>query len=333
MRSEMTKRLIQIIVVLGLVSFSSVTVSLAEKITAESEITEVTVYPGSARVTRQVNTELPIGEHSIVFEHIIPRLDENSLTVTGKGTANVKIFGAYIKREYSKEAADERVKELEALIESLKDQIQSEKNNLGILRKEREYLDSIKLFSGNQIPKDLITTMPTVENLEAVRGFLSDRYLDVEKRKTATNIKIRELNKEKEVAQRKLNELRSSGSQQQRMLVVDLECAKAGSFALDVSYLVRGAHWRSVYDARANYDKSEVELTSFGMIKQTTGEDWEDVQLTLSTAQPTVSGRMPYVEPWILRPYQPRRERKASVGFMKQMAPMAEGIGGAIRCV
>ena len=327
MRSKTAMRFIKISVVLGLFSLNMVSGSFAEDLSSESNITEVTVYPGSARVTRQANVDLSIGEHSVVFEGIIPQLDENSLTVTGKGTAGVKIFGAYIKREYSKVAADARVEELKTLIEDLTDEIQMEKNMIEILCKEREYLDSIKLFSGQQIPKDLVTTMPPVESLEGVRSFLLARYTDLEERKEMSTIMARELRKEKEVAQRKLNELRGSGSKQQRLLIVDLECAKAGTFALDVSYLVYGAHWRSVYDARADYEKGEVELTSFGMIKQTTGEDWKNVQLTLSTAQPTVSGHMPKVIPWILQPYQPRkREGRASRGMFGMQKTMANKV-------
>lgn len=323
MRTKTTVRIFVIMVGLGLFSLNTVRNAHAADLPADSRIAEVTVYPGSARVTREANLELSVGGHSVVFENIIPQLDENSLTVTGKGTADVKIFGAYVKREYSKAAADQRVQELKTLIEALGDQIQTENNAIEVLRKEGEFLDSVKLFSGQQIPKDLVTAMPPVENLDGIRKFLFERFSDVEKRKEAAQIKIRGLMKDKEVAQRQLNELRSSDNQQQRLLVVDLECAKAGKFTLDVSYLVQGAYWRAVYDARANYDQSEVELTSFGMIKQTTGEDWQDVQLTLSTAQPTVSGRMPYVEPWILQPFQPMTAEARGPGrmLMKQMAP------------
>ena len=140
---------------------------VTEELPADSQISAVTVYPGTARVTRRADLDLSAGEHSLVFENIIPQLDENSLTVTGKGTASVKIFGAYIKKEYSKEKADQRVQELETLIQDLADQIQGENNNLGILIKEQEYLDSIKLFSGNQIPKDLVTTIATDERIVA----------------------------------------------------------------------------------------------------------------------------------------------------------------------
>lgn len=286
--------------------------SFADNYPSESKISQVTVYPGAARVTRQVQVDLPVGEHSIILENIIPHLDENSLTVTGKGLASVKIFGVAIKRVYSEKAADQRVDDLQALIEKLADDILIENQNLQILQKEIAFLDSVKLFSGQQIPKDLVTTMPSIESLESVRSFLFKGFADVERKKEAIRIKIRGLQREQIVAQRQLNELRSHGSQQQRQLAVDLECIKSGKFTLDVSYLVFGAYWRAIYDARANYDGGEVELTSFGMIKQTTGEDWEEVELTLSTAQPTVSGRLPHVASWIIRPYQARRERKVA---------------------
>ncbi len=314
-------------VMIGIFSLMIARQSFAGEIWAESKISDITVYPGSARVTRRAETTLSVGAHSVVFENIVPQMDENSLTVNGKGTAAVKIFGAYIKKEYFKEKADQRVEELEVLIQDLSDQIQAQTNNLDILRKEQEYLDSIKLFSGSQIPKDLVTAMPSVENLENVRNFLSERYSDIEKRKEAIKIKTRDLAKEKDVAQRQLNELRSHSGQQQRQLVVDLECEKAGAFSLDVSYLVYGANWRSVYDARANYDRAEVELTSYGMIKQTTGEDWEEVQLTLSTAQPTVGGRMPYVAPWILQPYQPAPRKAEAVRGGRMLKQAIDDIG------
>lgn len=311
------------VVILGLFFIGISSNSFAGNLSSESKISQVTVYPGSARVTRQVQVDLSVGAHSIILENIIPRLDENSLTVTGQGVADVKIFGVAIKRVYSEETADQRVKDLEAIIEKLSDDIIVENQNLQTLQKEIQFLDSIKLFSGQQVPKDLVTTMPSVESLEGVRKFLMDGFKDVEKKKEVIRIKIRELQREQVVAQRQLNELRSFGSQQQHQLVVDLECVRSGKFTLNVSYLVFGANWKAIYDARANYDGGEVELTLFGKIKQTTGEDWDEVELTLSTAQPTVSGRLPHVAPWILHPYQSQsRERVARK--MKGLADSAQ---------
>ena len=260
-----------------LVLFAAAWDSSAETITSFSKITAVTVYPGAAHVTRTATLDINPGSHSVVFDNIIPPVDENSIAVSGEGTAGVKIYGAAIRQEYLQQAADQRVVELEKRIESIDDSIMSANKDAGVLQQEREFLNSVKLFAGDEIPKDLVTTMPPVENLKGLRSFLSGELNDVESKREDIRIKVRALTREKDALARELSALRGSGGQMKRNLVVDLECVKPGTLTLNVSYLVNGAFWRPVYDARTDYAKSEVELTSFGVVKQNTGEDWQDV--------------------------------------------------------
>lgn len=287
------------------VLFAAAWDSSAETLTPLSKITAVTVYPGAAHVTRTATLDLNPGSHRVVFDNIIPPVDENSISVSGEGTAGVKIYGAAIRQEYLQQAADQRVVELEKRIESIDDSIMSANKDAGVLQQEREFLNSVKLFAGQEIPKDLVTTMPPVENLKGLRSFLSGELNDVESKREDIRIKVRALTREKDALARELSALRGSGGQMKRNLVVDLECGKPGNLILTVSYLVKGAFWRPVYDARTDYAKSEVELASFGVVKQNTGEDWQDVALTLSTAKPALGGRLPYIAPWILQPFQP----------------------------
>jgi len=290
--------------------FMGVISSHAEELSVQSKISEVTVYPGAAHVTRSANMNLKKGEHSIKFENIIPQIDENSLTVAGEGRASVKIFGAYMKREHLKQPTDERVKEIKDKIEKIEDTIATKNNDIKVLEQEREFLNSIKLFSGNQIPKDLVTNMPGIEQLNSVLTFLSENLKKNEGQKEDARLNIRELQKEKQRLERELSELRNTGNKMQRSIVVDIACVNEGNFDLKISYLVGGANWMPLYDARASYEKGEVELTAYGVIDQRTGEDWEDVKLTLSTAKPTLGGRMPYVSSWVLRGYQPRASKR-----------------------
>jgi uncharacterized protein (TIGR02231 family) len=335
---------IGVLIFLGLLavnlnSSAEIADSAKQTIKSLSKITSVTVYPGAARITRSATQDIALGAHSVVFDNIIPPVDENSVSVSGEGTAGVKIYGATIKQEHLQQAADQRVVELEKKIESLDDQIMVANKDLGVLHQEREFLNSVKLFAGQEIPKDLVTTMPPVENLKALRSFLSKEINDVESKREDIRIKVRTLTREKDALARELSALRSSGGQMKRILVVDMECSKPGKFTLNVSYLVHGASWRPVYDARTDYAKSEVELTSFGVVKQNTGEDWQDVALTLSTAKPTQGGRLPYIAPWILQPYQPvpvRRAMMKSADMAVQYSPAvfseeaASGVGGGV---
>lgn len=283
----------------------------AALIKAESQISAVTVYPDSVLVTRSAVVDVPSGEHNVSFSGIVPEIDENSLTVSGSGAAEVKLSGAYLKREQLQQAADERIKQLTAQIENISDQIKAKADQTSTLNTQKEFLQSVKMFSGDQIPKDLATKMPTTIELEGVLGFLGTQLSSIHKKEGEIEIETRQFQREKSVLERELNELRGAGGGQwQRSVVVNLSCLKPGKLKLNISYLVYGVSWYPLYDARASLAENKVELTGFGSIQQTTGEDWQDVELTLSTARPSVSGRLPYVSPWILRLVQPQTKER-----------------------
>jgi hypothetical protein len=127
---------------------------IASEVVAESKITEVTVYPNFVMLNRTANLKLSTGEYQVVFSGIIPELDENSLKVSCQGSAQVKLFGAKLKKDFIKEEPSARVEQLKKEIEKLQDEIKQINNAKAILSEEKNYLDSIRLFSRDQIPKD-----------------------------------------------------------------------------------------------------------------------------------------------------------------------------------
>ena len=86
--------------------------AFADTIEMPSKISAVTIYSGAAHLTRTITLDLPVGDHTIIFDKIVPPLDENTLSVTGEGVAAVKIYGGYIKQEFLEKSSDQRVKDL-----------------------------------------------------------------------------------------------------------------------------------------------------------------------------------------------------------------------------
>src|SRR6185312_15650146 len=71
-------------------------------------------------------------------------------------------------------------------------------------------------------------------------------------------------------------------------------------------YLLYGASWRPRYDARVDAAAGRVKLTQQALVSQSTGEDWSDVALALSTARPSAATRLPDdPDPWYLDLYKP----------------------------
>lgn len=192
-------------------------------------------------------------------------------------------------------------------------------------------MDSVRLFSQGQIPKDLVTKMPPAKDLDDTLKFLSSRLKENYNGVIETELSIRDLQKKIEALRNELGQISGPSRKLKRSITVELEVLKPGNMDLTLSYLVRGASWQPIYDARADFDKSQVELASYAIVKQATGEDWVDANISLSTARPSIGGRMPYISPWILRPYKPpvayggvalKRER----GLMYQSEALDAGL-------
>lgn len=318
-----------IFVILGIVGSA-----FAADVNAPSRVSQVTVYASTAFVTRSASTPVKPGDARVVFADIVPEIDESSLRVKGQGTAEVKILGAQLKREFTEETPVEKVQQLKDAIEALEDQNVMFENEKQVLEEEKKYLDSVRLFSDKKIPEDLVTKMPSAQDLEAVRVFLSVKLKENFNARREIDIEVRKNQKKREALRRELEQVAGPGQKMTRSIIVEIEVVKEGALDLDVSYRVHGASWNALYDARAGLEKSLVELVSHGVVRQNTGEDWEDVDMVLSTAQVTGSGNMPEAESWFIRPYQPpppmpvySRKAKATSGLMRSemMADMAQG--------
>jgi len=298
----------------------------ADEIKTASQISQVTVYPGLALVTREASLDITPGDHTVLFDNIIPQIDENTLTVKGQGTAEVKIFNASIKTEFLTQASDERVKSLQAQIEALEDQMVGERDKQEILKKQKEYLESVKLFSDKQIPKDLVTKIPVVTDLEQLGNYVVKGFTDIQSQSEEIRLKLRELDRKKEALNAQLQQLNSNNQNSKRSIAVEIQGIRQGHLTLQVTYLVNNVNWEPLYDARVQFDKNIVDLALFGLVSQSTGEDWINARLTISTSRPSIGGMMPELSTWTIRPYQPEPVRPRAMYAMK--AKM-EAVGGA----
>ena len=119
---------------------------------------------------------------------------------------------------------------------------------------------------------------------------------------------------------------------------IDLAADAATTGTLRVSYVVRGARWVPIYDARLDTGgrdrKPAPELVRRAEIVQQTGEDWIDVALSASTVRTAKGGAAPDLRSLIVRFDEPKvadgfkRDQDASRGLARTMAPAAAPIGG-----
>ena len=121
--------------------------------------------------------------------------------------------------------------------------------------------------------------------------------------------KIRQRDIDRDLA--RLEAERNANPPQKFEVRIDLNASAAANALLRVSYTVRGARWIPMYDARLDTGskdrKPALELIRRAEIAQTTGEDWSDVSLVVSTVRTARGGSVPELPPLIVRyPAPPR---------------------------
>jgi hypothetical protein len=83
-------------------------------------------------------------------------------------------------------------------------------------------------------------------------------------------------------------------------VVAVLDAAGPGRATVEIEYFVPGARWRPAYELRFLADDGRADLAQYGLVTQASGEDWTDVELELSTAQPSVGIALPTLLTWTL---------------------------------
>ncbi len=266
-----------------------------------SVITSVTVFTDRAAVTRMASAELEAGEHTLIFDDLPTSIEPNSLQVAGIGNAvlgNVKFQIAYedVPAEDTKALLDEK--------QDLEDQRQDIDDAIDRLEKEKKLLDSI----GTKI------TTPTEESdkteLDAdkwlkVLDFYSQKLEKLNKEIRQTERSRRTLNDQINKLNWQLQHSGKSTQKTKRQVAVNVTLVQAGNLTLSLTYIVYNAAWKPVYDLRVVSETKQMAIAYSALVNQTTGENWENTALKLSTARPQVAGYQPELSPWRLNVYVP----------------------------
>lgn len=263
----------------------------------ESTISAVTVYTDRAVVTRTATVDLAGGQTELVFANLPESLLDQSVQVSGRGTAQATILDVAARRTFVDFTPNARVKEVEDQLRALRNDDRRLADEVAVLGSQR---DSINEFMKNAVAATKDAGRPKLEDVRATLEFGQKQLLEIAQSNQKIDQQREELGNKIAALEQQLNELRGTGSKGFKTVVVRVSAAQAGNLELALSYTVGNARWTPSYDARVLSGERTVALGYFGVVRQTTGEDWKNVALTLSTARPSLGGAAPTLTAWNL---------------------------------
>ena len=290
----------------------------AANLDASSAVDAVTVYPDGARVTRVVTLDLPAGENSAVLKDFPLTLDPSSLRVEGE--AGTKLTIGAIDARPPRAAPPVNLPELDKRIEALKDERANLQGAINAATARRKFAERFAEASPAGIGEK--GEARPIAEWRAAFAAVGEEVGSADAAIRDAERKRREL--DRDIA--RLEQDRAQKPPSKLEVRIDLATTAATRATLRVTYAVRNARWMPLYDARldtgAKDRKPALELVRRAEITQSTGEDWSNVALSVSTVRTARGGSAPDLNSMIVQYPQPPRPAASMSGAMDNAKPM-----------
>lgn len=300
--------------VLSMVIFMSIIISLsAAEISVKSKVSNVTVFPESAQITRTSTFSAGSGINEIVFENVSVYLNTSSIQAKGKGNFTIlDVKFRYKQPELvlpvqSGELPPKIVREISLLEDSL---AYLNFDLSDITTQIDAYILEKSILLNNQLVKG--NGGDTITELKATMEYFRLRINDI-------NNLVQKLRKQEFVMRKNYNRMNSrladlkAYNQQQNpvqpvkspipQIVVVVSCDAAVNGNLEISYMVTNAGWSPSYDLKTTGIDQPVQLIYKADVWQNTGEEWENSKLRLSTITPSANNVKPVLPVFYLNYY------------------------------
>lgn len=264
-----------------------------------SKIEKVTVFTNGAEVLRKAKITVPAGKTELVFSGIARNLDKQSIQVKGEG--NFTILSVIHQINYLKE--QDRQKEISSLLSKsqiLRKDLAVETSMLAVYKNEEQMLIKNQSIGGSN------NGVKTSELKEAI-DYQRSRLMEALNKQLEITNEIQKIDSSLIKLDSQLKTLNQSNlySTSEIVVTVSSKTQTEGSFELD--YYVKDATWFATYDLRVKDITSPIDLSLKANVTQHTGENWNDIKLTLSNGNPMENGVTPQLQPWLLRFGYPNR--------------------------
>ncbi|HVY21464.1 MAG TPA: mucoidy inhibitor MuiA family protein [Bauldia sp.] len=281
--------------------------AVAGELKAASRIDSVTVYPSGATVARIADVALPAGPTTLVLDDLPAELEADSLKVEGPGAQPFAIASVETRMVPADDISNPARQSLVDEVQSIDDKIEAISDRLDALDGRKKFLEHLIDSAPNGFGKALAEGTGNIDQWNQAAATIGNGLADVADAIRAANIEQRALTKEREAKEKMLADL--PAPRDHTAVRISLQADAATSGTLTVRYHTASARWLPTYDAQLTTGdrggSPSLALVRRAEVTQSTGENWDGVHLTLSTAQSQGGTAAPELDPYLVSLYDP----------------------------
>lgn len=254
-----------------------------QKVTAT--LKHVTVFTNGAQVERAHSANLLAGEQVITFTGLSPYTDVKSMQIKARG--KLTVLGVNYRtihpdslqrikqlREAKKlvKLTDEKERELKAQLEVVNAQLELVKTNCS---------------TGSR------TAVTPLANIKELNNYYAQETLELKKKVIAIDQELAKLADIREKQEKTVDSIAHLKLKSIIEADLKLQVPQAGKVEFDLTYYVKNAGWYPTYDLRSDGLGQPLQLSYKAHMFQKTKEEWNNIPVTLSSANPSLSNIAP----------------------------------------
>lgn len=282
---------------------------------SRAAVQKVTLFPASARIMEETTAGVISRENRKFIELILPsQADPATINISALSEQSATVMDIAWERTEPRE--NQRIKELREKIDSLTREKISLKISIDSASKGAEFweiqsksqtddIDALRKLSG------MITS-----SLQAV-------YTEIE----TTRQKLEEVNKDIDNLKKELQQITGSENKDWKVRIFLELSENKDEINISYDYILNNCGWKSSYRLEAVPRQDKILFTWHASVWQSSGKDWDDVDLTLATLEPQRELLPRPVPDWII---EPRREPAPLMAMSREAGKARMADAGAM---
>jgi len=258
-------------------------------------IDEVTVYRGQALITRLVEAPDGPGLIEIIVTDLPVHIVPGSLFAESAG--GVEVRSVRFRERPVLQDVREEVRRLDGAIRDVEDALARVRHESQGLGERKVYLGKLEEFTARTATNELSQGVLDPEALKDLTAFIFEQRQSIADEEIRLQIESRDLEEQLALLRREREQVTGSSSQTAREAVISANVLAERGAMLRLRYIVSNATWSPSYAVRAAGIGGSVEVDYHASVQQLSGEPWNDVRMTLSTATPALAATAPVLMP------------------------------------
>ncbi|MEP2935409.1 MAG: mucoidy inhibitor MuiA family protein [Gilvibacter sp.] len=255
----------------------------------KTDITKAIVYLEGATVFRTATTPLFLGENELIIRDLSPDILESSIQISGLNDASIRAIRYSINYLDKKKSSQEYLKIEDSIVvmKALKKRIQ---NSLSGFDEELKILRKNQIIHG--VESDL-----SIEKVKQMTAYYRVRVTEIKDEIFDKTLEIEKIDKRLIDFAKEQRKLDDTKKEKRGEIHLILDSPNAQRVSLEISYNLPTAGWFPTYDIRAENTSSPIAIAYKANVYQQSGNDWDNIDIILSTGDPKSNTVKPVLGP------------------------------------